>query len=99
MGSDILIVSAGPAGLMMANQLARRGIRVHLIDRNAHASRELRALGAQSRTPAIYRKPGIIGRALKLGRLPAAVTSGRVARKQKAKSRSAKKVAVHAMTE
>lgn len=44
-------------------------------------------------------KRGIVGRALKLGRLPAAVTSGRVARKKRATSRSAKKVAVHAMTE
>ena len=61
MDTDILIVGAGPAGLMMANQLARRGIRVRLIDRNAHASHESRALGAQPRTPAIYRKPGAFG--------------------------------------
>ena len=35
MHTDVLIVGAGPTGLMLANQLARRGIRVLIIDRQA----------------------------------------------------------------
>jgi ribulose 1,5-bisphosphate synthetase/thiazole synthase len=32
--TDVLIVGAGPTGLMLANQLARRGVRVLIIDRH-----------------------------------------------------------------
>ena len=39
MGTDVLIVGAGPAGLMLANQLVRRGVRVEIIDRQPGPSR------------------------------------------------------------
>ena len=42
---DVLIVGAGPTGLMLANQLGRRGVRAQIIDRHAGPSRETRALG------------------------------------------------------
>jgi len=45
MDTDVLIVGAGPTGLMLANQLARRGVRAMLIDRHAEPARETRALG------------------------------------------------------
>jgi 2-polyprenyl-6-methoxyphenol hydroxylase-like FAD-dependent oxidoreductase len=64
---DVLIVGAGPTGLMLANQLARRGVRYLLIDRHGGPARETRALGVQARTLEIYQKLGIIGRALELG--------------------------------
>ena len=35
MDTDVLIVGAGPTGLMLANQLARRGVRALIIDRHA----------------------------------------------------------------
>jgi 2-polyprenyl-6-methoxyphenol hydroxylase-like FAD-dependent oxidoreductase len=41
MDTGVLIVGAGPTGLMMANQLARRGIRIRFIDRNVRAAREI----------------------------------------------------------
>jgi len=67
MDTDVLIVGAGPTGLMLANQLARRGVRHLLIDRHGGPARETRALGVQARTLEIYQKLGIIGRALELG--------------------------------
>src|SRR5499427_9433420 len=68
MDTDVLIVGAGPTGLMLANQLGRRGIRTRIIDRHAGPARETRALGVQARTLEIYRHLGIVDRALELGR-------------------------------
>jgi len=33
--ADVLVVGAGPTGLMLANQLGRRGLRAPIIDRHA----------------------------------------------------------------
>src|SRR5438132_13031332 len=69
MDTDILIVGAGPTGLMLANQLGRRGVRVLIIDRHAGPSLQTRALGVQARTLEIYAKLGIVDRALELGKV------------------------------
>ena len=66
--TDVLIVGAGPTGLMLANQLGRRGVRAQIIDRHAGPARETRALGVQTRTLEIYAQLGIVERALELGR-------------------------------
>src|SRR5437016_10012691 len=68
MDTDVLIVGAGPTGLMLANQLARRGVRTQIIDRHAGPARETRALGVQARTLEIYARLGIVDRALELGK-------------------------------
>ena len=68
MDADVLIVGAGPTGLMLANQLVRRGVRVLIIDRHAGPALQTRALGVQARTMEIYAQLGIIGRALELGK-------------------------------
>ena len=68
MDTDVLIVGAGPTGLMLANQLARRGVRIRIIDRHAGPARESRALGVQARTLEIYSHLGIADRAVALGR-------------------------------
>lgn len=68
MDTDVLIVGAGPTGLMLANQLARRGVRAMLIDRHAGPALQTRALGVHARTLEIYAQLGIVGRALELGR-------------------------------
>src|SRR5260221_13503020 len=68
MDTDVLVVGAGPTGLMLANQLARRGVRVLVIDRHAGPLLQTRALGVQARTMEIYAKVGIVDRALKLGK-------------------------------
>src|SRR5258706_14396193 len=66
MDTDVLIVGAGPTGLMLANQLVRRGVRVQIIDRHAGPSLQTRALGVQARTLEIYSHLGIVERALEL---------------------------------
>jgi 2-polyprenyl-6-methoxyphenol hydroxylase-like FAD-dependent oxidoreductase len=68
MDTDVLVVGAGPTGLMLANQLARRGVRVLIIDRHAEPSLQTRALGVQARTLEIYSHLGIVERALELGK-------------------------------
>ena len=68
MAADVLIVGAGPTGLMLANQLARRGVRAMIIDRHAGPALQTRALGVQARSMEIYAQLGIVERALELGR-------------------------------
>jgi 2-polyprenyl-6-methoxyphenol hydroxylase-like FAD-dependent oxidoreductase len=63
MDTDVLVVGAGPTGLMLANQLVRRGVRTVIIDRHAGPARETRARGVQARTLEIYAKLGIDQRA------------------------------------
>lgn len=72
MDTQVLIVGAGPTGLMMANQLARRGIKPLLIDRHGGPAQQTRAMGVQARTLEIYAKLGIADEAVRRG----AVTRG-----------------------
>src|SRR5687767_7743337 len=65
--TEVLVVGAGPTGLMLANQLIRRGVHPVIIDRHAGPSVETRALGVQARTLEIYSQLGIVNQALDLG--------------------------------
>jgi 2-polyprenyl-6-methoxyphenol hydroxylase-like FAD-dependent oxidoreductase len=69
MDTDVLIVGAGPTGLMLANQLGRRGVRARIIDRHSGPSLQTRALGVQARTLEIYSHLGIAKRAVELGKV------------------------------
>src|SRR5437762_3063858 len=64
---DVLIIGAGPTGLMLGNQLVRRGIRARIVDRNPGPSIHTKALGVQARTLEIYSHLGIAEQALELG--------------------------------
>jgi 2-polyprenyl-6-methoxyphenol hydroxylase-like FAD-dependent oxidoreductase len=64
----VLIVGAGPTGLMLANQLARRGVRPRIIDRHDGPAVETRALGVQARTLEIYARMKIVEKAISLGK-------------------------------
>src|SRR6059036_1435408 len=68
MDTDVLVVGASPTGLMLANQLVRRGVRVRIIDRHAGPARESRALGVQARTLEIYAHLGLAEQAVALGK-------------------------------
>lgn len=68
MDSDVLIVGAGPTGLMLANQLVRRGVRVQIIDRHSGPAQQSRAMAVQARTMEIYSKLGIADQAIALGK-------------------------------
>ena len=47
---DVLVIGAGPTGLLAANLLKRRGVRVRVVDKRPEASRESRAFVVQART-------------------------------------------------
>jgi 2-polyprenyl-6-methoxyphenol hydroxylase-like FAD-dependent oxidoreductase len=68
MDTDVLIAGAGPTGLMLACQLARRGIRVLIVDRHSGPAQQSRAMAVQARTLEIYAKLGIADRAIELGK-------------------------------
>ena len=57
--NDVLIVGAGPTGLMAAAQLLRWGIRPRIIEANAGPTLQTRALGVQARSMEIYRQMGL----------------------------------------
>lgn len=65
---DVLVVGAGPTGLMLANQLARRAVRTLIVDRNTGPSVRTKALGVQARTLEIYAALGVVDQALALGK-------------------------------
>jgi 2-polyprenyl-6-methoxyphenol hydroxylase-like FAD-dependent oxidoreductase len=66
--TDVLIVGGGPTGLMLANQLGRRGVRAKIIDRHSGPAQQSRAMAVHARTLEIYSKLGIAERALELGK-------------------------------
>jgi 2-polyprenyl-6-methoxyphenol hydroxylase-like FAD-dependent oxidoreductase len=66
--TDVLIIGAGPTGLMLANQLGRRGIRALIIDRHSGPAQQTRAMAVHARTLEIYSKLGVADQALALGR-------------------------------
>src|SRR6266705_177986 len=67
MDTDVLVVGGGPTGLMLANQLGRRGVRAMIIDRHSGPAQQTRAIAVQARTLEIYSKLGLAERALELG--------------------------------
>jgi 2-polyprenyl-6-methoxyphenol hydroxylase-like FAD-dependent oxidoreductase len=68
MMTDVLIVGAGPTGLMLANQLGRRGVRATIIDRHSGPAQQSRAMAVHARTLEIYAQLGVADRAVELGR-------------------------------
>jgi 2-polyprenyl-6-methoxyphenol hydroxylase-like FAD-dependent oxidoreductase len=64
---DVLVVGAGPVGLMMAGELARHGVTCRLIDRSEAPATESRAIGLWSRTLEIFEDVGVIDEILARG--------------------------------
>ena len=56
---QVLIVGAGPTGLVLAHWLTRRGVRVRIIDKVAEPGMTSRALVVHARTLEFYRQLGI----------------------------------------
>lgn len=67
MNTDVLIVGAGPTGLMLAGWLARAGVSARVIDKKDGPTRESRALGVQARTMEVYDQLDLGKRALSRG--------------------------------
>src|SRR5688572_29788701 len=67
--TDVLICGAGAAGLALAIDLARRGIRFRLIEKEHEPFRGSRGKGIQPRTQEIFEDLGILDRIVALGGL------------------------------
>jgi 2-polyprenyl-6-methoxyphenol hydroxylase-like FAD-dependent oxidoreductase len=66
--TDVLIVGAGPTGLVLALWLTRLGVRVRIIDKTAEPGTTSRALAVQARTLEFYRQIGVADAAVAQGR-------------------------------
>lgn len=56
---EVLVVGAGPTGLVAANLLARAGVRVRIVERRTEATRESRAFAVQARTLELMQAIGL----------------------------------------
>jgi 2-polyprenyl-6-methoxyphenol hydroxylase-like FAD-dependent oxidoreductase len=66
--TDVLIVGAGPTGLVLALWLARLGVRVRIVDRTAEPGTTSRALAVQGRTLEFYNQMGLADAIVERGR-------------------------------
>lgn len=68
--TDVLIVGAGPTGLTAAIELARRGIRVRIVDKvMARPYAESRAEGLHAKSLEIFERQGLLAPVLEHGRV------------------------------
>ncbi|SDU19252.1 2-polyprenyl-6-methoxyphenol hydroxylase [Verrucomicrobium sp. GAS474] len=65
--TDVVIVGAGPTGLMAAGLLLRCGVRVRILEKNDGAARESRAFAIQARSMELFLKMGLAERFLDRG--------------------------------
>ncbi|MGN6395784.1 MAG: FAD-dependent monooxygenase [Mucilaginibacter sp.] len=66
--TQVLIVGAGPSGLMMAAQLLRNGVQPLIIDIKQGPTDESKALAVQARSLEIYRQLGVVNHAVENGK-------------------------------
>ncbi len=71
--TDVLIVGAGPTGLVLAIVLARLGTRVRIVDRAAEPGTTSRALAVQARTLELYDALGLGDEVVRRGLVLSAV--------------------------
>jgi 2-polyprenyl-6-methoxyphenol hydroxylase-like FAD-dependent oxidoreductase/heme-degrading monooxygenase HmoA len=66
--TDVLVVGAGPAGLTLAIELARRGVRCKLVEKRPEPSSQAdKAIGIQCRTMEIWENIGVVEEAMGAG--------------------------------
>ncbi len=70
--SEVLIVGAGPTGLVLALWLTRLGVRVKIVDKTEEPGTTSRALGVQARTLELYAQMGLADAVVESGRRVAA---------------------------
>ena len=66
--SNVLIVGAGPTGLVLALWLTRLGVRVRIIDKTSEPGTTSRALAVQARTLEFYQQIGLADAVVERGR-------------------------------
>jgi 2-polyprenyl-6-methoxyphenol hydroxylase-like FAD-dependent oxidoreductase len=65
--TDVLIVGAGPTGLVLALWLTQLGVKVHIVDKTDAAGTTSRALAVQARTLELYRQVDLTDEVLDQG--------------------------------
>jgi 2-polyprenyl-6-methoxyphenol hydroxylase-like FAD-dependent oxidoreductase len=71
--SDVLIIGAGPTGLVLALWLTKLGVKVRIVDKSAESGTTSRALAVQARTLELYRELDLSDEILKCGHKTPAV--------------------------
>jgi 2-polyprenyl-6-methoxyphenol hydroxylase-like FAD-dependent oxidoreductase len=71
---DVLIVGAGPVGLFLANECARRGLRFRLIEARSSQSVHSKALAIFPRTLEIFDMAGLVGPFMEIANRVTSVT-------------------------
>jgi 2-polyprenyl-6-methoxyphenol hydroxylase-like FAD-dependent oxidoreductase len=66
--TEVLIVGAGPTGLVLALWLTRLGVRVRIVDKTAEPGTTSRALAVQARTLEFYNQVGLADVVVERGR-------------------------------
>jgi 2-polyprenyl-6-methoxyphenol hydroxylase-like FAD-dependent oxidoreductase len=67
MRSDVLIIGAGPTGLVLALWLTKLGVKVRIVDKTAEPGTTSRALAVQARTLELYRQLDLAGTVIARG--------------------------------
>ena len=65
--TQVLIVGAGPTGLMLASLLHRQGISFRIFDKSSGPAKESRALGIQARSLELFHNLGLVDEFLAAG--------------------------------
>src|ERR1700744_3408734 len=65
--TDVLVVGAGPVGLVAAVELARRGVRVRVIDKLAQPTDQSRAIAVHARSLDMFDRMGIVDEMVSTG--------------------------------
>src|ERR1700735_4264417 len=71
--TEVLIVGAGPTGLVLALWLTHLGVRVRIVDKTAESGTTSRALAVQARTLEFYSQIGLAKTVVERGRRVAGV--------------------------
>ena len=66
-GRPVLIIGAGPTGLVLALWLTKLGVRVRIIDQTAEPGTTSRAVAVQARTLELYRQVDLAGAVVEAG--------------------------------
>jgi 2-polyprenyl-6-methoxyphenol hydroxylase-like FAD-dependent oxidoreductase len=65
--TQVLVVGAGPVGLVAAAELARRGVRIRVIDKLTQPTDQSRAIAVHARSLDMFDRMGIVDEALSTG--------------------------------
>ena len=75
METDVLVVGAGPVGLVAACEFARRGVRMWIVDRLAAPTTESRAILVHARSLELLDRTGVAGSSPGSARTPSTAPS------------------------